>query len=73
MASFQTIKNSLKKLENKEQESDKYPHSGVIFSDEYEKLVFPEESFKGNRRKVGYLVVERPFTTVQEWEAEYAR
>lgn len=72
MPSYQTVKNTLKKLESKQQETDQQDGCGVIYIDEFEKLPPPTKCHNGRRRKVGYLVVPRPLTAV-EWEIECAR
>ncbi len=71
MANYQTLKNSLKKLESRQEKTDQREYSGVIFFDEYEKLIIPAEGNNGRKNKVGFLVVPRPLT-IAEWEAEYA-
>lgn len=70
MPSYTTVKNTLKKLESRQNETDRNEYCGVIYTDDYEKLVIPANS-EGSR-KVGYLVVPRPMT-LDEWQAEYAR
>lgn len=70
MGSYTTIKNSLKKMENKLGEGKKSQHCGVILKADFEKLVFPEEGI-GERRKVGYLVIPGKLT-VEEWELKHA-
>ena len=72
MANYQTLKNTLKKLESCQKETDQKEYCGVIFADEYEKLAIPADRCNGRNNKVGYLVVQRPLT-VAEWEAEYAQ
>jgi len=71
MANFQTVKNTLKKLELRQQETDQQEHCGVIFIDEYEKLVLPARGRGGRTSKVGFLVVPRPLTAA-EWENDCA-
>ena len=72
MANYQTLKNSLKKLESRQEKTDQRECSGVIFFDEYEKLMASDEGNNGRKNKVGYLVVPRPLS-VADWEAEYAQ
>ncbi|MBV5329069.1 MAG: hypothetical protein JZU65_15820 [Chlorobium sp.] len=72
MTSYQTVKNTLKKLESRQKETDTKEYSGVIYIDEYEKLIIPANGRSGRKCKVGYLVVPRPMT-MAEWQAEYAR
>lgn len=69
MPSYTTVKNTLKKLESRQNETDLQEYCGVIYTDEYERLAIPMYS-KGSN-KVGYLVVPRPMT-LDEWQAEYA-
>jgi hypothetical protein len=71
MANYQTLKNSLKKLESHKKVTDQRQYSGVIYFDEYEKLIIPSEGHNGRKNKVGYLVVPRPLS-ITEWELEYA-
>ncbi|MBV5329715.1 MAG: hypothetical protein JZU65_19165, partial [Chlorobium sp.] len=71
MPSYTTVKNTLKKLETKQRETDQQEHCGVIYTDEYEKLVIPTTGRSGRKNKVGFLVVPRPMT-MAEWQAEYA-
>jgi len=71
MPSYQTVKNTLKKLESRQQETDTKEYCGVIYMDEYEKLVIPTTGRSGRNNKVGFLVVPRPLTAV-EWENESA-
>jgi len=70
MSSYLTLKNSLKKLESKQQETEKRPGCGVIYQDEYEKLVFIDEPTERHGNRVGYLVVPRKLT-LEEWEEKY--
>jgi len=72
MANFQTVKNTLKKLESRQQETDQQEYCGVIFIDEYEKLVIPAKGRNGRKNKVGFLVVPRPLPAA-EWEIDCAR
>jgi len=71
MANYQTVKNTLKKLETCQDDANQKEGCGVIYLDEYEKLPPAVARRKGQRRKVGYLVVPRPMT-MAEWQAEYA-
>lgn len=73
MANYQTLKNSLKKLESRQKETDQRQYCGVIFFDAYEKLIIPAKWNNGRKNKVGYLVVPRPCLTPEEWQAEYAQ
>ena len=57
MANYQTLKNSLKKLESRQKETDQREYSGVIFFDEYEKLIIPADRNNGRKNKVGYPCV----------------
>ena len=70
MPSYLTQKNSLKKLESKQQGTEKRPGCGVIYQDEYEKLVFIDEPTERHGNRVGYLVVPRKLT-LEEWEEKY--
>jgi hypothetical protein len=70
MPSYTTVKNTLKKLESRQNESDRNEYCGVIYIEDFEKLVIPANSRRSN--KAGYLVVPRPMT-LDEWQAEYAR
>ena len=72
MANYQTLKNALKKLESRQKETNQREYCGVIFTDEYEKLIVPPEGNNGRNNKVGFLVVPRPMSLL-EWEAEYAQ
>ena len=72
MANFQTVKNTLRKLETRQKETIRPEGCGVIFIDEYEKLP-PVIDGQGSRNsKTGYLVVPRPMS-IEQWEAEFAR
>ena len=71
MANFLTLKNSLKKLEVKQREKEKYPHCGVIRRSDYDKLDFSQISPENNSRKVGYLLVPDK-VTLEQWEEEYS-
>jgi hypothetical protein len=71
MPSYTTVKNTLKKLESRQNETDQREYCGVIYADDYEKLVIPADG-KGRKSKVGYLVVPRPLT-MAEWQAAFAR
>ena len=66
---IQNVKNTIKRLENKQAEADKYPHCGVILQKEYDKLIFTDEP-EGNQRRVGYLVVPGRMSE-EEWEAKH--
>lgn len=70
MSNFQTIKNSLKKLETKQKDTEKIPRCGVICCDDFEKMEFPDEPSGRNRCTIGYLVIPRPLT-VEEWKKKY--
>lgn len=70
MANIQTVKNTIKKLENKQAEENKYPHCGVITVEEYEKLTIPDAPEGGNKRRVGYLVVPGR-KSEEEWGAKH--
>lgn len=72
MPSYMTVKNTLKKLESRQLETDTKEYCGVIYIDDYEKLVIPARGHNGRKNKVGFLVVPRPLTAV-EWENEGAR
>lgn len=73
MANFQTVKNTLKKLETLQQETNRPEGSGVIFQDEYEKLPPATESCRnGRRNRVGYLVVPKQLNAA-EWENACAK
>ncbi len=72
MANYQTLKNTLKKLESHQKEKDHTQQCGVIYADEYEKMVLTGEGFKTSKSKVGYLVVPRQLT-LAEWQLEYAQ
>ena len=69
MSNYQTLKNSLKKLETQQEKTEKKPHCGVITYDEYEKLTFTDDRpHVVNGNKVGYLLVPKKLT-LEEWEA----
>lgn len=70
MPSYTTVKNTLKKLESRQNETDLNEYCGVIYTDDFEKLVIPANSNGSN--KVGFLVVPRPMT-LDEWQAKVAR
>lgn len=70
MPSYTTVKNTLKKLESRQNETDRNEYCGVIYTEDFEKLVIPANR-RGNN-KVGYLVVPRPMT-LDEWQAKFAR
>lgn len=70
MPSYTTVKNTLKKLESRQNESDMQEYCGVIYTDDFEELVIPANNKRN--KKVGYLVVPRPMT-LDEWQTEYAR
>lgn len=72
MANFQTLKNTLKKLESRQKETDTREYCGVIYVDEYEEMADSGEGFKKSTGRVGYLVIQRPLT-IEAWELEYAR
>ncbi len=71
MPSYTTVKNTLKKLESRQNETDRYEYCGVIYTDDYEKLLIPVDK-NGRKMKIGYLVVPRPLS-LAEWEAACAR
>lgn len=70
MPSYTTVKNTLKKLESRQSDADRNEYCGVIYTDDFEKLVIPANCQRNG--KVGYLVVPRPMT-LDEWQAECAR
>jgi hypothetical protein len=70
MSNFQTIRNSLKKLENQQDKTEKKHLCGVIYIEDYKKLIFHDEHSGGNRRSTGYLLVPRRLT-VEEWVSKY--
>lgn len=72
MPSYMTVKNTLKKLESRQQETDTKDFCGVMYIDEFEKLVLPAEGRSGRARKVGFLLVPRPLTAA-EWESDCVR
>ena len=72
MPSYTTVKNTLKKLETRQNETDLQEYCGVIYSDDFEKLVIPTDGKDNRKNKVGYLVVPRPMT-LDEWQVEFAR
>jgi hypothetical protein len=67
MANFQTIKNSLKKLENQRDKTEKNPLCGVIHQEVYDKMEFPDNLLEGNRKSTGFLLITKRLTEV-EWE-----
>lgn len=69
MANYTTIKNFLKKLENKLGEADKFQHCGVILKDDYEKPML-SGARKGDKSNFGFLVVPRRLTE-DEWISKY--
>lgn len=69
MSNYTTIKNSLKKLEQKKAKKDKSPHCGVIYQEDYDKLEFLDEPER-NQKNVGYLVVPRRLS-MEEWVEKY--
>jgi len=69
MSNFQTIKNSLKKLESKQLSTEKVPGCGVIYKDEYDKMTFDDEPYQEGKARVGYLVVPRKLS-MEEWDRE---
>lgn len=70
MSNFQTIKNSLKKLELKQEDTDQRQFCGVISQEAFEKLEIPATAPRGNQRHIGYLIAPRRLTE-DEWEAKY--
>jgi hypothetical protein len=70
MSNYQTLKNSLKKLENKQQDTEKKPNCGVVFQDEFEMIEIPDVPLGRNRCTIGYLVVPRPLT-MEQWDRKY--
>ena len=74
MSNYTTFKNSLKKLESRQEQSEKRRDCGVIYFDEYEKLIASGEIIANGSRsgKVGFLLVPRPALTGEQWEADYA-
>ena len=72
MPSYSTVKNTLKKLESRQNETDQKEYCGVIYIDDFEKLVIPTDGKGSRKNKVGYLVVPRPLS-LAEWEAACAR
>lgn len=66
MANYQTVKNSLKKLESQLHDTDQRQFGGVITIEEYEKLKPFVEAVGGVSRKVGNLVVPRKLSE-EEW------
>ena len=47
-----------------------YIGMALVYQDEYEKMVFPDEPSEGHGSKVGYLVVPRKLS-LKEWEEKY--
>jgi len=72
MANYQTFKNSLKKLESRQNETDQREYCGVIYIDEYEKLAASDEGFRRSTGKFGFLVIPRPLS-LDQWELEYCQ
>ncbi len=70
MGSYQTVKNTIKKLEEKQKETDMRQHCGVITREDYEKLEHVISPSGGNSRKVGFLVMTRKLTEA-EWIEKY--
>jgi hypothetical protein len=70
MTTYQTVKNSLRKLESQQHETDNRQFSGVIYQEEYEKLELPTTPATGNNRHIGYLLVPRRLTDV-EWSFKH--
>jgi len=70
MSNFQTIKNSLKKLENQRDKTEKKPHCGVIHQEVYDKMEFPGNPLEGNRKITGFLLITKRLTEA-EWEPKY--
>lgn len=71
MPSYTTVKNTLKKLESRQNETDRVGGCGVIYYDEYEKLPPAVDGKSRQKNRVGYLVVPRPLT-LSQWEAACA-
>lgn len=70
MPSYQTIKNSLKKLEAKQEDDDHRMFCGVITRENYDKLEPFTPPSGGVNRKVGYLVIPRRLTEL-EWAEKH--
>jgi|WetSurMetagenome_2_1015567.scaffolds.fasta_scaffold1828007_1 hypothetical protein len=70
MSNFQTLKNTLKKLETIQEKTVKNPLCGVIYHEDYEKIIFFNEPSGGNRKISGYLVIPRRLT-MEEWESKH--
>lgn len=70
MSNFQTLKNSIKKLESKNVEEDRRQFSGVICQEEFEKLEHSDAPMGGINRNIGYLLVPHRLTEA-EWEAKH--
>jgi len=66
MSNYQTLKNSLKKLESQQHDTDNRQFCGVITKEDLERLRPLAPSKGGNNRHVGYLVVPRKLTEA-EW------
>ena len=70
MANYQTLKNSLRKLESQQQDTDQRQYCGVITQEEYDKLDAFVPPAGGNNRHIGYLLVPRRLTE-EEWAKKY--
>jgi len=71
MPSYQTLKNSIKKLETRQKETTPQDGCGVIYQEDYARLPTTSNCKGGRKNKIGYLVVPRPMT-LSEWQAEYS-
>jgi hypothetical protein len=70
MANFQTLRNSLKKLELKNCEDNDKEYCGVISNNDLEKIKMPVYSDKKRNRFCGYLLAPIILSEI-EWEERY--
>ncbi|NTW87787.1 MAG: hypothetical protein HGB26_01375 [Desulfobulbaceae bacterium] len=70
MPSYLTLKNSLKKLESQQLETDNRQFCGVVTQEAYDKLEFPAAPAGGNNRHIGYLIVPRRLSE-SEWNGKH--
>ena len=70
VANYQTLRNSLKKLESKSCEDNDKEFCGVISSNNLEKMKGNENSERKMSRFCGYLLAPKILSEV-EWEKKY--